>query len=193
MVSAGQEDNCGARVGSRAALCPGGGGQVWKDDSRSNSSHGAPLPPGAARCPAPAGCSRHCRGPREQHRELADVLAGEGKKSHKYISERPAMMNLCCNTKPRVGGRRARWAWAALLGRQSGRASLMGDHLGRGLSEDGDEPWCVGDERPRQRERCVPRPGGRSVPAVPGLLGGSKTPAAAVEGAGRVGQRWRVF
>lgn len=34
MVSAGQEDNCGARVGSGTALCRGEGGQVWTDDSR---------------------------------------------------------------------------------------------------------------------------------------------------------------
>lgn len=50
-------------------------------------------------------------------------------------------------------------------------------------------PVGVGDERPRQREHCVPRPGGRSVPVLPGLLEGSKTPVAAAEGPGRVGPR----
>lgn len=79
MVSAGQEDNCGARVGSGTALCRGGGGQVWKDDSHSNSSQGAPLP-GSCACPAPACCSKHSRGLSEQHREVADALVGEGKK-----------------------------------------------------------------------------------------------------------------
>lgn len=54
-------------------------------------------------------------------------------------------------------------------------------------------PVGMGDERPRQREHCMPRPGGRSVIVLHGLLEGSKTPVAAAEGSGRVGRRWRVF